>query len=161
MANPKANPRIKNTLLSIIVFLKHKAEDKNLKPVITVAKLIDMLRSSGIKLNYQQLLDLTKNPFIAPSIKSINKNQIEFNLGDEEEPSEFGLENASSTDQPEQEEGGEEQESSDEDGEYNPEDFEMPEDEETPENTVEPEAAPKQKESMVTAMAKRAAQRPD
>ena len=162
MPQPLMNPQIKNTLMSMIIFLKHKAEEKNLKPVITVAKLTDMLRSSGLKLSYQQLVDLTKDPTIAPSIKSINKNQIEFNLGDEETvapvepeaitPEDFGEE------QPETENAGDE--------EYNPEDFEMPEGEEAPEESPAPEAEPeqaepKQKESTVTQMAKRAAMRRD
>ncbi|VVC05570.1 Uncharacterised protein [uncultured archaeon] len=81
-----ATQELKNSLLSIIVFLKHKAEEKNLKPIISIAKLSDMLRGSGLSITYQQLLDLTKEPNIAPFIKDINRNQVEFNI-DAEEPS--------------------------------------------------------------------------
>jgi hypothetical protein len=160
MPNPHPNIKLKNTLLSIVVFLKHKAEEKGLKPVITVAKLTDMLRSSGLRITYQQLVDLTKDPTIAPSIKSINKNQIEFNLGDDEE----GLAQPEVADVPmepeEPQEGGEE-------GDYNPDDFAMPEGEEgAPEDQAaapapeeEPQGKPQQ--SIVTQMAKRAAARAD
>lgn len=83
-----SNPLIKNTLLSMITFLKHKAEEKQLKPVITVAKLIDMLKSSGLNITYQQLAELAQDPTIAPSIKSINNNQVELTLGNEGSPDE-------------------------------------------------------------------------
>jgi len=159
MPNPHTNPAIKNTLLTLLVFLKHKAEEKGLEPVISVSKVIDLLRGSGLRLSYQQLVDLTQDPSIAPSIKSINQNQIELNLGDEEAA-------APAMDipmEPEPEEG--QAEGGDE--EYNPEDFAMPEGEEqapeegqpTPQPQEEEEGRPQQ--SIVTQMAKRAASRPD
>jgi hypothetical protein len=155
MPNSPVNPRIKNLLLTMIVFFKHKATEKDLKPVITIAKLIDMLRGSGFHLSYQQLVDMTKDPTIAPSIKSINKNQIEFNLGDESATEPSVADVMPQEQQPAQ--GDEE--------EYNPDDFAMPEGEEgTPE---EGEPQPFQQEpqrpqqSIIHQMATRAMNRAD
>jgi hypothetical protein len=163
-----ANPLIKNTLLTTIVFLKHKAEDNNLNPVITVTKLIDLLKAGGLNITYQQLADFAKDPLIAPSIKSINKNQVELTLGDEEAP----VQTPPPIEQPQQaqqaqlavqqavqpEEMGEE--------EYNPEDFAAPEndEEEQTEENADNEVAnetPRNKESTVSQMAKRALNRAD
>ena len=157
MPNPQTNPRTKNLLLTMIVFFKHKAEEKGLKPVITVAKLIDMLRSSGLRLSYQQLVDLTQDPTIAPSIKSINKNQIEFNLGGEEAPEEPGV--ADIPFAPDEEQGEE----------FNPDDFSQQEgSNEAPQgqaqnagNAMEPEENFRPQQSIVRQMAKRAMARPD
>jgi hypothetical protein len=157
MPNQQSNPRIKNLLLTMIIFFKHKAEEKGLKPVITVAKLIDMMRGSGLRLSYQQLVDLSKDPTIAPSIKSINKNQIEFNLG--EESTEPTVADVMPPEQEQTEQGGEE--------EYNPDDFAMPEgnDEEMSQensgNAMEPEENIRPQQSIISQMAKRAASRPD
>jgi hypothetical protein len=151
-----SNPLIQNTLLSLIVFLKHKAEEKSLKPVITIAKLSDMMRSSGMRITYQQLVDLSKSPAIAPSIKSINKNQIVFNLDtDEVEPqqSEMPMEPI-----PNEEENPEENPDEMGGDEYNPEDFSGPE--EGIENQ-EMQPPQHQQQSIISAMARRAANRPD
>lgn len=163
MPNPHTNPRIKNTLLTLLVFLKHKAEEKDLEPVIPVAKVIDLLRGSGLKLSYQQLVDLTQDPSIAPSIKSINKSQLELNLGEEDETP------APAMDIPMEPEEGE---GEDQGEEFNSDDFSFPEGEgeqapvegqpaqaAAPAPEEEPQGKPQQ--SIVTQMAKRAAARPD
>ena len=159
------NPLLKNTLLTLLVFLKHRAEDKGLKPIITVAKLTDLLRGSGLKVSYQQLVNLSKDPAISSSIKSINKNQVELRL-DDDEPSSSTMPEISNV-EPE----GQSEENMDGDDEYNPEDFAMPEgeDEEPQEEqseegadyAVEPQEGPRQQQSIVSQMAKRAAARPD
>ena len=82
--NQSGNPRLKNNLLALIILMKRKAENNGLDPVIPVAKVIDMLRSSGMHITYQQLADLAKDPTIAPFISAINKNQIKINMGTEE-----------------------------------------------------------------------------
>jgi hypothetical protein len=146
------NPLIKNALLTVLTFLKHKAEERDLQPVITVSKLLNLL-PSGIKITYQQLVDLSKDPVIAQSIKSINKNQVELRLGSdaEEEPE------PAPTVQPEKDE---EQPEGDE--EYNPDDFSFDE-----EGSEAPAEGPPQQEEepirpqqdVVKQMAKRAAAR--
>jgi hypothetical protein len=159
------NNRLSNTLLSVIVFLKHKAEEKDLKPIISVAKLVDMLKSSGLRITYQQLVELTNDPKIKSSIKSINKNQIEFNLGGDtnetpsptEQSPEFNL-----GDDGEENAG---QDQSDED--FNPDDFAIPEDGTGDEGVENPMEEPQQVQanyqqpSVVSQMAKRALNRPD
>lgn len=82
------NVLLKNALQEILTFLRHKAEDKGLQPVITVAKLTSMLHIAGVKVTYHLLSELVQDPDIAPMVQSLNKNQIVLNLGDEEvEPS--------------------------------------------------------------------------
>ena len=150
------NPLLKNALLSVLTFLKHKAEEKDLRPVITVSKILDLL-PTGIKINYQQLVDLSKDPFIAQSIKSINKNQIELRLGSDEEET---PEPAPMEMQPAHDENAQPGEGGDE--EYNPDDFSFDEGgEEAPQ-----EGVPAQQEEpmypqpdVIKQMAKRAAQR--
>jgi len=152
MPNSPVNPRIKNLLMIMIVFFKHKATEKGLKPVITIAKLIDMLRGSGFHLSYQQLVDITKDPTIAPSIKSINKNQIEFNLGDESATEPSVADVMPQEQQPEQ----------GEDEEYNPDDFAMPEGEEGEESQqLQQEEPQRPQQSIIHQMATRAMNRPD
>lgn len=80
----RIDPIMRNSLISILSFLKHKAEDKGVVPVISVAKLIDLLKTSGMTITYQQLLDMTQDPAIAQSIKSINKNQVTIALSSDE-----------------------------------------------------------------------------
>ena len=159
---PQNNPRIKNSLMSMIIFLTHKAEEKELKPVITIAKLTDMMQSTGLRLTYQQLSELSKDPQIAPFIKSINKNQIEFNLGGEELQQEPAIPDFNTNEQPQADSN-----------EENPEDFAAPEDEnneesfnqteENPNNAMEPQeyGPPHQQKSIVSQMARRAAARAD
>lgn len=160
MPNKPSNPLIKNSFLAIVTLCKHKAEEKNLKPIITVAKITDMLRGSGLRITYQQIVDLTKDPLIAPSIKSINKNQIEFNLGSEaEEPTEpVDLNFDQSQPSEENGEGNSEEE-------YNPDDFSAPEGEgEVPQENPNYDMAgqgPRPQQSIVRQMAKRAMNRPD
>jgi hypothetical protein len=152
-----ANPLIRSTFLTVITFLKHKAEEKGLKPIITVSKLIDMLNSSGLNITYQQLADMAKDPIISPSIKSINKNQVEFNIGDEEATAPEELLPKTAT-PPENDE-------SSENGDFNPDDFEGPENDEeqtqeNPNNEMEDQGYRNQ-ESTISQMAKRAAARAD
>jgi hypothetical protein len=151
--------RMKNILISIISLLKHKAEDKGLKPVISVAKLIDLLKVSGMTITYQQLLDLSKDPAIASSIKEINKTQVELSLSDDEE------ENF----EPNTDENSNNADNSavtDNEEEFKPDDFAVPDSNEAPSTTptaVSPENSqiytPKQ--SIVGQMARRASHRPD
>jgi hypothetical protein len=161
MPNPHTNPAIKNTLLTLLVFLKHKAEEKGLDPVISVSKVIDLLRGSGLKLSYQQLVDLTQDPSIAPSIKSINNNQIEINLGDEDENTAPAMDIPM---EPEEGEGEEGQEGGDE---FGSDDFSFPEGEEAAPVDGQQQAPPEEEfqgrpqQSIITQMAKRAASRPD
>jgi len=152
--NKKIDPILKNTLISVLAFLKHKAEDKGLSPVISVTKLVDLLKSSGMTITYQQLLDMTHDQSISKSIKSINKNQVTISLGGEE-----------NEEQPLQDFGGEPESSEDE---FNPDDFQAPEEDEEGENPeaapVENEAEPNQygrQKSIVGSMAHRAMSRPD
>ena len=141
--------------------MEHKAEEKDLEPVIPVSKVIDLLRGSGLKLSYQQLVDLTKDPSIAPSIKSINKNQLQLNLGDEETSTEPIVPVAEPNQDVEQNPEGQGKE------EFNPDDFAMPEGEgnEEPQenscNEMEPEENGRPQQSVVRQMALRAAKRPD
>lgn len=153
-----SNPLLTNTLLSVLTFLKHKADERGLKPVITVAKLTNLLHSSGLNLTYQQLADLTKDHRIAPSIKSINKNQIELNLGNEEpiQP-EIAPEMPDMEDENDEENQNSE-ESSDE--EFNPNDFNM--DEENSGEEGQPEDKEHEhKDETVANMASRALARAD
>jgi hypothetical protein len=152
----KIDPILKNSLVSVLAFLKHKAEDKGLSPVISVAKLIDLLKFSGMTLTYQQLLDMTHDPTISKSIKSINKNQVTISLGDEE-PEEQPLEDLGNV-APEGEE------------EFNPDDFQAPEEGNEFEEGETSESAPEENEesnnfgkqkSTVSQMAKRAMLRND
>ena len=76
---------LKNTLISIIALLRKKAEDKGLKPVISISKLSSLLQIGGLKVTYAQLKKMAKDPLIASYIKSINKNQVELRLDDSEE----------------------------------------------------------------------------
>ena len=151
------NLLIKNALLSVLTFLKHKAEEKDLQPVITVSKLLELL-PSGIKITYQQLVDLSKDPVISQSIKSINKNQVELKLGSDadEEPSseipDVQPENDENFDSAEDSNSDdfsfdETEENFDDDGEFEP----------TPQ---EPEEEMHPKPDVIKQMAKRAASRP-
>lgn len=147
------NPKLRNSFLTLLVFLKHKAEEKDLEPVISVSKVIDLLRGSGLKLSYQQLVDLTQDPTISPSIKSINKNQLELNLGTEEVNTDtlMNQPKKQSSQPPENQE------------KFDFDDFSSPEYETSetsePEELEEPEEKPHQ--SIISQMAKRAAKRMD
>jgi hypothetical protein len=159
------NPLIKNSFLAIVTLCKHKAEEKNLNPVISVSKITDMLRASGLRITYQQIVDLTKDPTIAPSIKSINQNQIEFNLGDEEASAPVDLDFDQGQEAP-PENGEEHGEGNGE--EYNPDDFSFPEGEgqegQAPQENPNDEMANQgqgPQPSVISAMAKRAMNRPD
>jgi len=149
---------LRNNLLTLLTFLKHKAEDKGLKPIITVAKLIDMM--PGAKPTYDQLQELIdQDPTIGNFVKSKNRNQIELRLESEE----------ASTPEPESTDAGEDfsgvqpfeppsEEPSDE-TEVGPEEAVVPEEpaEEAPEEPQQP-LTPR-KPSVVSQMAKRAARR--
>jgi len=149
--NKKPDLLLRNTLLSILGLLKHKAMDKNLEPVISVSKVIDMLKIAGVVVTYDQLATLAKDPSIQPSIASINQNQLKLNLGDEptqepaapmpEPPEEAPMENPEET-MPEEEQGGDE--------DYLP-----------PDGEEQYEEQPKPYKSTVSMMAKRAARRAD
>ncbi len=86
MAPKKNDQRLLNSLLSIIAMMQHKAKDRGLRPVITISKLTDLLKVAGMTVSYQQIVDLTKDPMIAGSVKDINKNQITLNIDGETEP---------------------------------------------------------------------------
>lgn len=164
MAN---NIGLKNTLLSLIIFLKHKAEEKDLKPVISIAKLIDLLKGTGLKITYQQIVDLTKSPEISSSIKSINKNQIEFNIGTEEieqneepQPTFDDQDFNPNSESEDREDEGDSEESD----ELNPEDFEAPEDKESESSETENkdddfDEKQESRKDLISSMAKRAASR--
>ena len=147
-------PMLKNSFLTLLKFLQHKTEDKGLAPVISVAKIIDMLKSTGITISYQQLLDLTKDANIASMIKSINRNQLVIrSVGDEEVPQPMP------TPEPEEENPEEE---------FNPEEFESSENEEgTGEEFGGPNeeeymtSNPRPKKGVISTMARRALKRPD
>jgi hypothetical protein len=160
----KTDPILKNTLISVLSFLKHKANDKGIKPVISVTKLIDLLKTSGMTLTYQQLVDLTKDPTIAKSIKSINKSQVTIALGDEE-PEEAPLEDLDNTEPSFEDNEGE-------DEEFNPDDFQAPDEEgfeedfsnennNSPEESEEHNSRYGSEKSTVSCMAKRALSRAD
>jgi hypothetical protein len=158
----QSNPLIKNKLLMILTFLKHKAEEKGLKPIITVAKLTDMLRSGGLTITYQQLVDLSKDPTIASSIKSINKNQIELSLGTDDASDASGLDLGGMGQAPDQSAEPVQPEEGTGDEEYNPDDFAAgDEDQGNTGNEMDDEEPIRPQQSIVTAMAKRAAARPD
>ena len=156
--NQSGNPRLKNNLLAMIILMKRKAENKGLDPVIPVAKVIDMLRSSGMHITYQQLAELTKDPTIAPFISAINKNQITINMGTEEtEPEPVALSQPTPSANASPEMGG------DFGGDDMGDEF-NPEEEEAPINDEEDFMAgskARPRPSIVTSMAKRAAARRD
>ena len=161
----KINPALKNTLLMLLVLMRHKAEDSGKSPIITIAKLTDIMKLSKMDLSYHQLLDLVQDPSISKLVKSINKNQLEvrteFNDDDLNEPS---LEDEEALTPPEDEEG--------EDGEDGA-DLQSPEEDTgmeddgslgmpppSPEEISPPTTpAPPRKPSLVTQMAKRAMSR--
>ena len=137
--------------------------DKGIVPVISVAKLIDLLKISGMTLTYQQLLDMTKDPTIAQSIKSINKNQVTIALRNDEV--ETPIENFPPEENTEEDNVGEDDE------DFNPDDFNSEDEEfgnnlEEPnyENTEEPQEHNSrygQEKSTVSNMARRALSRAD
>jgi len=157
MPQTKTDPLLRNKLITVLSFLKHKAEDKGLEPVISVKKLIDLL---GIHITYSQLAELTKDPSISHEIKSINKNQVTLSLGEEEipmaVPDEFSpndFENEPSDEVPEESEE-----------EFNPEDFQAPDEGEsasadTSDEDQEREDVSISSGGLVQSMAKRAAYR--
>ena len=152
----QSNPLIKNALLSVLTFLKHKAEEQDLRPVITVSKLLELL-PSGIKITYQQLVDLTKDPNIAKSIKSINKNQLELRLGSDEFDEDPVSAPAPEPKQPEENDGDNENFPEDDEEDYNPDDFSF--DEEPASFEAPPEESMRPRPDIVKQMAKRAASR--
>ncbi len=170
----KINPALKNTLLMLLVLMRHKAEDSGKSPIITIAKLTDIMKLSKMDLSYHQLLDLVQDPSISKLVKSINKNQLEvrteFNDDDLNEPS---LEDEEALTPPEDEEAltpPEDEEG--EDGEDGA-DLQSPEEDTgmeddgslgmpppSPEEISPPTTpAPPRKPSLVTQMAKRAMSR--
>ncbi len=150
MTPKKNDPRLRNSLLSIIAMMQHKAEDRGLRPVITIAKLQQLLEVAGVNVTYQQLVDLSKDPAIAPSIKSINRNQIVLNLGDEEpqEP-----DSASTPPPPPADDN------SIDSTEWIPDESDSSN--ETTDTFDEPEEPVQQRKSIISQMAKRAASRAD
>ena len=175
----ESNPLLKNSLLSLLSFLRSKAVDKNLNPVISVEKVIDMLKSTGMHITYQQLADLVQDPIIAPAVASINKSRLTLTLSTEapteepamsepEIPMETPPENTEDVNQMPEEEPNEadympEVGAEDEPGEGIPGEVAGPV--ETPmTNTADSNdeyVEPFQKPSVVSTMAKRAMSRPD
>jgi hypothetical protein len=61
--------------------MKHKAQDKNLVPVVSTKKFIDILRGTGINVTYQELSDLIQqDQVIGNMVANIDKNQVKINL---------------------------------------------------------------------------------
>lgn len=72
-------PLLKNSFLEVLLLIKHKANDKGLRPVISMAKVIDMMGGAGMHVTPQQLLDLSQDSSVRGLIKSINKNELTVN----------------------------------------------------------------------------------
>jgi len=150
MADKKPDMLLRNSLLSILGLLRHKASDKNLEPVISVSKVIDMLKIAGIVVTYDQLANLAKDPAIQPLVSSINQNQLRLNLGDEPTP-----EPELPMPEPVQDENPEE----------NPDEMMPPEEDEDSDDYLPPDEEQEEPErpykSTVSMMARRAAKRND
>jgi hypothetical protein len=69
--------KLKNSLITLLTLIVKKAESNGLKPFIKTSKVIDMLKSSGVTINYHQLSQLAQIPAVGAFIKNINKDQIE------------------------------------------------------------------------------------
>lgn len=76
---------LKNTLLSILVLLRNKAEEKGVEPVISTQKLSNLLQVSGIKPSQEQLSELLQNPEIAPFIASEDDTEVRLKQGGNED----------------------------------------------------------------------------
>lgn len=155
-----SNSRLKNSIISLLSLLRHKAQDKGVAPVISISKILDMLKITGMNITYHQLVALSEDPSIASSIKSINKNQLTLTSDDDVDAGTEINNQPIPPDDYDEDEGEEE----DGEGEFGSsdefDDYEEPESE-VPAESALSEPAPGPRRSIVNTMAKRAARRAD
>lgn len=108
--NAGVDPQLHASLLALLNLMVNKAKQNNLKPVIKTQKLIDLLKTSGITISYQQLRDLTNDPSIQSLISDCNKDQTTLNIDSDDEDMDF---DDSGTDKDEDNSADMEQEPSD------------------------------------------------